>query len=338
MSSQSVPPPLRPTRLPQWGALSGAATARGYDAEVAYCLAVIAAWTYSELSTFQLKLRQYDLPAGWVIEEISAKNGPLLIFSSAFVLRNDENNTMIVSYWGTEPLNILNWATDFNVELVKFDRRARAAGALQPLVSRGFYDNTQATAGEIASRIVDFIKGYKATKNRGPRPRIYITGHSLGAAMATLFGAALYTMEDEAGGFLSTYMHGVYAFASPAVGDASFRTWAESSHHDDLPYSKLVTRFRFARDPVPTIPAQSMLYVHIGQEFHGGRWPRKGYPLATAFAPCANTQAANAFSYIWILVGIVFSYLFRRVMEWPCRCLASIEDHGPNNYVNCAAL
>jgi hypothetical protein len=25
-------------------------------------------------------------------------------------------------------------------------------------------------------------------------------------------------------------------------------------------------------------------------------------------------------------------------MEWPCRCLASIEDHGPNNYVNCAAL
>jgi hypothetical protein len=88
---------------------------------------------------------------------------------------------------------------------------------------------------------------------------IWITGHSLGAALATLMAARILRAEDE--GF-HVRLRGLYTFGSPRVGDKEFvaKLDAElSSHGADA------VRFRNENDVVTAIPDTLLGFKHVGK-------------------------------------------------------------------------
>lgn len=80
---------------------------------------------------------------------------------------------------------------------------------------------------------------------------IYITGHSLGGALAQLFGAYLATQYPDKQFTMIT-------FGQPRVGNDGFKNWAESL--DNFAQWRAVNE----DDPVPRGPANTMNYYHAG--------------------------------------------------------------------------
>ncbi|MFL5742206.1 MAG: lipase family protein [Flavisolibacter sp.] len=100
----------------------------------------------------------------------------------------------------------------------------------------------------IKERLEDTLAKYGAAQKK-----IWITGHSLGAAQAQLFGVYLRKK------FPSWDIKGVYAFAAPHVGDANF----VEQMNQLLPGARL-QRFDFMDDPITNLPAYFMGYQRAG--------------------------------------------------------------------------
>ena len=78
-----------------------------------------------------------------------------------------------------------------------------------------------------------------------------VTGHSLGAAIATHAVAHLLTNKVKVTEF--------YSFGSPRVGDPNFSVWFNSIYGQD----HFKARVTHCRDPVPHLPLESMAFQHI---------------------------------------------------------------------------
>lgn len=71
------------------------------------------------------------------------------------------------------------------------------------------------------------------------KKKVYVTGHSLGAAMATVALPYIYNMN------LNRPIDGFYNFESPRVGDKAFSDWFKSQK-----FAVLSGRVTHASDPV----------------------------------------------------------------------------------------
>ena len=107
------------------------------------------------------------------------------------------------------------------------------------LVHAGFL----AALGEVWAAVAAHLRDEQGKK---PRP-LWITGHSLGAALATLTA-------NLCGDDSSLRLQGVYTFGSPRVGDPGFGTRIR------IP----VFRFRNDSDIVPHLPL-GLLFRHVGK-------------------------------------------------------------------------
>ena len=86
-------------------------------------------------------------------------------------------------------------------------------------------------------------------KERGPLP-LWLTGHSLGGAMATLAASELIHADEP--------FYGVYTFGQPRCGDRDFaRTFNNEA-------KSRFFRFQNNNDIVTRIPARLMGYSHVG--------------------------------------------------------------------------
>ena len=85
----------------------------------------------------------------------------------------------------------------------------------------------------------------------GARLPIWITGHSLGGAMATLAAAQL-VVEDAP-------FYGCYTFGSPRVADREF------ARNFSIEAGRRTFRFQNNNDIVTRVPARIMGYSHVGQ-------------------------------------------------------------------------
>ncbi len=103
-------------------------------------------------------------------------------------------------------------------------------------VHRGFLGAFE----EISDRLDAIVRA------KSPRQRVWLTGHSLGGALATLAAAHL----DP------SVIEGVITFGSPRVGDRAFVI--------SLPESKL-TRYVHRDDWVATVPPTLLGYTHAGK-------------------------------------------------------------------------
>lgn len=179
--------------------------------------------------------------------------------------------------------------TDAKVRLVPWSGRAGG------MVHQGFADSFLEMRPQLVERIA-------LARKRHPGAPVWVTGHSLGGALATLAADAL------------DGVRGVHVFGSPRVGDAEF---AKSAWFPGW-------RFRHHADVVPWVPMEAMGFRHVPQ----GRYLDRNADLhdepgaaallwdAALGAPTAILQACAALSR----------------GEWAALTPKNLIDHAPLVY------
>ncbi|WP_437586739.1 lipase family protein [Sorangium sp. So ce1000] len=168
---------------------------------------------------------------------------------------------------------------------------------------------------------------------------LYITGHSLGGAMAVLAAALIYS--DEELRELRTLLRGIYTFGQPMVGDKAFARAFETAFGNKL------FRHVYARDVVPHLPPRTTgIFEHFGQEYRSelSGWVRQEGPIVgqTSFGGFALT--AGMVAWLWDQFGPGVSSEFRSVawlmenivppfLRHLFRLRYSVADHMPINYL-----
>lgn len=149
--------------------------------------------------------------------------------TQAYLLGNAQ--ALVLAFRGTES-NIRDWMTDINVDLV------HGPGGQ---VHEGFLTALHYVWKDIWSYLYT---------HRAGRP-LWITGHSLGASLATLATAKLRLEKDEP-------VNGLYTFGQPRTGDRSF------ANRFDADFSAQAFRYVNNNDIVTRVPFRSMRYSHVG--------------------------------------------------------------------------
>ena len=156
-----------------------------------------------------------------------------------FVTYNTASNLIVVAFRGSS--NLDNWLTDFTIEQIPWAQ----SGCSGCEVHEGFADMWTS----FRTIVYDHVEAFRATYPTAP---ILVTGHSLGAAVATL--AAL----DLKINYTSSVS--LYNFGSPRVGNYDFYTYFKSIFGLD------VYRITHELDPVPHTPMEIQGFHHIATE------------------------------------------------------------------------
>jgi triacylglycerol lipase len=186
----------------------------------------------------------YDTPercAKWA--KVSGFTGAFDFFdhqhTQGFVTESGE--AIIVAFRGTQPNRPMDWFADFRATCDPWDHRN--AGR----VHSGFYSALRKVWG------VTLANGEilpRRLVNRGNKT-IWITGHSLGGALAVLCAAqALFVSRVP--------VQGVYTFGQPRVGTKDFADAVNAM------LGSGIVRFVNDRDIVPRVPLFSMGFCHYG--------------------------------------------------------------------------
>jgi hypothetical protein len=203
--------------------------------------------------------------------EIALHNDVMLVASTVVFLQSACGRVGILCYRGTEPRNLASWMADFDINPT-FVRLRTGSEHDEALVHLGFHRNFQATWREVAAVLDRALAGRPADggsdKVLHPLEALYITGHSLGAAMAALAAVTL-TAEGAQRSRLRDRLRGVYTFGQPMVGNRAFVAACEA----DPLLRWGVFRHVYCCDVVPHLPpVQYGEFAHFGREFHATTW------------------------------------------------------------------
>ncbi|WP_152989893.1 lipase family protein [Frankia sp. ACN1ag] len=281
-----------------------------------------------------------------IAEQVDA----MLIRSTAFVVQSADARVVIVAYRGTEPSDLINWGTDLDVHS-RERTRVRLAGTAVDDLHAGFHRNVRATAFEVLRTLRRAMAGRSiydtdtdgdgdgdaslragaagttraggAGRRRGASarpPALYLTGHSLGGAMAVILGLRI--MADPVYAELRRALRAVYTFGQPMIGGDGTAA-AYTAVVDPAP----IARFVYRQDPVPHLPPATVgRYRHIGREWrYGGGWTdTTGRPVGQMLSTLGFAGALAAFPLGQVRpLGRLFPY--------------TISDHFPHYYIDALA-
>jgi hypothetical protein len=219
----------------------------------------------------------------------------MYIASAAYLIQDRDRRVAILCYRGTQPEDIISILTDADVrpEMLAVELEGK-----QYEVHAGFYRNIRATrhliieALERALRGESVIPGEEGTRGGGLEA-LYITGHSLGAAMAALMGVVL--VHEPRYRRIAEKLKAVYTFGQPMVGGPDFARACEESMDANgvhLLRDRMI-RYIFDRDVVPALPPRPVgPYAPFGREFHYRR-PRGAMDAALTFAADSAIEAVS---------------------------------------------
>ena len=272
------------------------------DAGVAHVLAVGASYCYSDLATLATIASRLGMEECSCVKVAQAVDA-MYIFSTACLVQSRCGRIVILCYRGTEPTNLGSWMGDFDVECETL--RSESLDPCELQVHGGFHRNFRATRWEV-DRQLDLAADGRSLADPEHRlehrlEALYVTGHSLGGAMAVLF--ALTSRREE--------LRAVYTFGQPMVVHAPVTPDVEV-------LGRKVLRHVLARDPVAALPPASFgAFAHLGSEFvfDTKMWTRADRPRKAL----KNVSRA--------LLSTVASGLT------PGKGL-SFEQHGPHRYLD----
>lgn len=196
-----------------------------YSDKLAWQMAELCRLSYEKFEVKGTASLQCELSKGGfdLVETLSGR------VVQAFLARRTDDDLYVLVFRGTE----LNWddiKTDLNIKLVRI-----VSGAKSHLMHRGFTDAIESVANQI-----DYILSGIDTNN------IYVTGHSLGGALAVAASVRLRTKNKLAA---------CYTFGCPKVGDPDL----------DWNIATSVYRVVNGQDLVPRLPPSfSTPYQHVG--------------------------------------------------------------------------
>lgn len=185
--------------------------------------------------------------------------------AQAVVARHGTKPVIVVAFRGTEPpqkdnirfRQVIDLIKD--LEFFKTDLTAKGFSQGWGFAHSGFLSSFQALDDVDAGRAL--TRRIKALTAQDPNVGIWITGHSLGGALATLMTARLLDQMDQ-GEKLN--VKGMYTFGSPMVGNDVFKKKLEESARR---HGVSLARFRNDQDLVTRVPGvfDIMNYHHVGE-------------------------------------------------------------------------
>jgi hypothetical protein len=291
------------------------------DKLVAHVLGTCAGYAYADHDTVAMIMARLGLEQNRCLMVAEAVDA-MFICSTAFVVQSRCGRVVIVCYRGTQPANFINWLTDADLNPQRLPFRL-GGQEIDAELHGGFYRNVRATRYAVIAAVAAALEGksiVEGAENPGRPPEaIYLTGHSLGGAMAALMGVML--LSDEAYRPIAGRLRAVYTYGQPMVGDTTFAKACATQ------FPGKFARYVFGHDIVPELPpTASGDFAHFGDEYRL-EMNSKGEPVHAAHATGQLTHLSE-------LLTVPFGFLahqLKSLRNFPLQ--HSLYDHGPQNYV-----
>ena len=274
------------------------------DASVAHVLATCAGYAYADTGTVSTIVTRLGLPRHACVR-IAQTVDAMLIFSTAYLFQSECGRVVILCFRGTEPGRLGSWLGDADVGGDSINL-SLGDGAQKVRVHAGFHRNLRATSWAILQELAVALQGRSLANHDAnvehPLEALYVTGHSLGGAMAALF--ALTVCGNAAHRAIADRLRAVYTFGQPMAIAGPLPPAADR-------VGAAVFRHVVPRDPVPALPPASFgPFVHFGQEYRfvTGEWRRseavveqmpslRAIPRSLlAFFPISNRRRPSRYS------------------------------------------
>lgn len=274
----------------------------GFNRDAIPLLCSASSWAYSNFSDFcsameRLGIKEYECT------KISVENGSLISDTEAYFIKSDRIG--ILAFRGTE-FSVIDLLTDASISPVNIPDLGEVHG--------GFY-MALATAWP---KIIDVLN-----ENINTIDALYITGHSLGGALASLTGVLLAKSPQYAN--ISGKLVGIYTFGQPMIGYEKFAKEAER-----LIGSK-THRFVYKKDVVARLPGVTAgKYAHFGNQYNDD--PTLGWKKTdNKSKPVYFTLSAVG---VGIIAWLISQFKFLRWLSLN----VSWRDHEPTNYLKSSGL
>lgn len=290
------------------------AAAGGRDAIIAHVLATCAGYAYADLETLSTIMARMGLDNHACVR-ISQTVDAMFIFSTAYLIQSRCGRVVILCYRGTEPATLGNWIGDADVGSEQ-STMSLANGTERVRVHAGFLRNVRATWPAVISELTAALEGRSLVSHdvtvEHKLEALYVTGHSLGGAMALLF--ALKASADRRHQSVADRLRAVYTFGQPMAVAAPIAPSVIAT-------AARVFRHVNARDPVPCLPASAWgPFVHVGREY---RYENAGWRQADS--PVAQLSSMKEIGRAGLAL---FAPAQRRASS-----RYSFAEHGPHEYI-----
>jgi triacylglycerol lipase len=240
--ANGTPPsaPVSPT-IPANAFTQFNAETTNWDPQNARALVYASALAYQDPESIKSVAASWDFPADRV-----TVLSPSTSVLQAIVLGG--NKAVVVAFRGTRPDQLRDWMADFEISQAPFTEYFTAPNIGS--VHDGFAHLLARSWKDLVAEVVRF---------QDESQTLWITGHSLGGALALMAASAFVFAER-------LPVNGLYTFGQPRVGDLQFCNQCESQFGDNM--------FRFVNDEdivtrvpprvVPRIPLPEF-YGHCGE-------------------------------------------------------------------------
>jgi hypothetical protein len=294
------------------------------DPVTAHVLAVAAGYAYSDGQTLTEMMTRLGMEKSTCLT-VSFRNDPMFVASTAHVIQSEDGRVVVIAFRGTEPVNLINWLTDIDTAQHKVRLDEDAPIDVHP----GFYRNVRAIRYKLREALLLALAGkpvdgdVDTPTDRAPMEALYLTGHSLGGAMAALL-ALLVRRDDQDEALFGEALAAVYTYGQPMVGSPALAATCDA----DPRLGGRLFRYVYEGDPIPAMPSRDTgRWGHFGQERHhvtglmNERWQSSASnvgqirfvgQLAVAFGSLGLSQ---------LLVLQRIPVLYR------------IDDHRPHHYI-----
>ncbi|PWN47715.1 alpha/beta-hydrolase [Violaceomyces palustris] len=219
------------------------------------------------------------------LSELATNTSPVC---GAFFSRH--HNFIILSFKGTNPIEFKEWVLDFTYSWTDPRNWLPNYGRMH----KGFYESLfppdvsdlpgNRTPYDTIRLAVQFISEYLSRNSPDRMVNLYVTGHSLGTALASTFYARAVGFPQDFGksskGENLVRVRDAYCFATPIFGDPDCVKAFNSSLYSDLNNPVTLWRVTNRHDAVATMlpeggdynfgshisPTSQFHYAHLGQE------------------------------------------------------------------------
>jgi hypothetical protein len=280
------------------------------DAVVAHVLGTCAGYAYADIQTVATMMSRLGMEGAACVRVVQTVDA-MFIFSTAYLMQSRCGRVAVLCYRGTEPANLGNWLADADA-----GSEPMVLDAETPGVHAGFYRNVRATHWLVLQELGHALRGRSlldpSRTVEHPLEALYVTGHSLGGAMAILFALSL--AGNTAHRAIASTLRAVYTFGQPMAINEPAPAAARA-------IATRIFRHVTVRDIVPALPAAAWgRFVHLGHEYHyvKGEWQRAESPTA---------QLANLRDIPRSLLSFFATGKSREKSRY------SMAEHGPHQYI-----
>lgn len=278
------------------------------DVTAAHLLGICSAYAYADTPTVATMMSRLGL-AGGACVRVEQTLAAMFVFSTAYLVQSRCGRVVLLAYRGTEPTNLASWLGDADVGPEPMPLPGERLA-----VHSGFHRNVRATRWGVLAELSAALEGRSLLdpdrRVDHPLEALYVTGHSLGGAMAALFALSLGPAERA----IADRLRAIYTFGQPL---ATAVPLPEAAHR----LGRRLLRHVFLRDPIPTLPAASWGHLgHFGQEYRwqDGEWRRSAAPV---------TQIASARRFSPSVLAFFLSAKRRAAARY------SLAEHVPHRYL-----